>query len=223
LTVVPKRDDWEGGSGVLVLAFARSSCIIARMASVTQILGAMSEGDPKTPEELLPLVYEELRRLAAHKMASEPHQTLQATALVHEAWLRLAQESRPDWKNRQQFFAVAAEVMRRILVDRARRRRAKKHGGDQERIDIAGLELPFAPGDDLVLQMHDALERLAAEDPDKAQVVKLRFFAGLANAETAALLGVSEKTVQRHWAFAKAWLARAIEEENQPPLSDPGR
>ena len=175
------------------------------MPDATQFLGAMAAGDPKAVEEFLPLVYEQLRRLAAHKMANEvPGQTLQPTALVHEAWLRLSQQSRSEWKNREQFFAVAAEVMRRILVDRARRRRAQKHGGDLERVDLDAVDLPIAGSDDLVLQVHEALERLAAEDPEKAQVVKLRFFVGLENAEVATLLGVSEKTVQRHWAFAKA-------------------
>ena len=187
---------------------------MAAMADVTQFLGAIGAGDPNAAEELLPLVYEELRRLAAHKMAHEvPGQTLQPTALVHEAWLRLSQQSRSEWKNRDQFYAMAAEVMRRILVDRARRRRSQKHGGNLERVEIDALELPFRSDDQFVLQVHDALERLASEDPEKAQVVKLRFFVGLENGEVATLLGVSEKTVQRHWAFAKAWLARAMEKD----------
>src|SRR5262249_8937752 len=171
------------------------------------------QSDPRVAEELLPLVYDELRRLAAVKMAGEsPGQTLQPTALVHEAWLRLSQQADAQWQNREQFYAVAAEVMRRILVDRARRRQARKHGGQLERVDLDAVELP-GPGDDsVVLQVHEALERLTAEDPGKAQVVKLRFFVGLDNAEAAALLGVSEKTVKRHWAFAKAWLARVIRE-----------
>ena len=184
------------------------------MSAATQFLGSMDAREAKAAEELLPLVYDELRRLAAHKMANEvPGQTLQPTALVHEAWLRLSQQSRSEWKNREQFFAIAAEVMRRILVDRARRRSAQKHGGDLERVDLDAVELPFTGGDGLVLQVHEVLERLAAEDAEKAQVVKLRFFVGLENAEVASLLGVSEKTVQRHWAFAKAWLTRAMREE----------
>src|SRR5262245_42215129 len=184
------------------------------MSDATQLLGAMDASDPKAAEDLLPLVYEELRRLAAHKMANEvPGQTLQPTALVHEVWLRLSQQSRSEWKNRGQFFATTAEVMRRILVDRARPRRAKKHGGDLERVDMDAVELPIEGSDDLVLQVHEALEQLAAEDPEKAQVVKLRFFVGLENAEVATLLGVSEKTVQRHWAFAKAALTRAMRED----------
>jgi RNA polymerase sigma factor (TIGR02999 family) len=181
------------------------------VSEVTRIRGAVRQGDPAAAEQLLPLVYEELRKLAAHKMAREaPGQTLQPTALVHEAWLRLSQESHPTWKNREQFYAMSAEVMRRILVDRARRRRTRKHGGDLERVAWDAVEPPV-PGDDaLVIEVHEALEELAAEDPGKAAVVKLRFFVGLENAEVAALLGVSEKTVQRHWAFAKAWLYRAM-------------
>jgi RNA polymerase sigma factor (TIGR02999 family) len=181
------------------------------VSEFTRILEAAEKGDPKAAEELLPLVYDELRHLAAAKMANEaPGQTLQPTALVHEAWLRLSQESRTTWKNREQFYAMAAEVMRRILVDRARRRRSRKHGGDLERVDLDALELPGPADDALVLDVHEALEQLSAEDPQKAEVVKLRFFVGLGNAEVAALLGVSEKTVHRHWAFAKAWLFRAM-------------
>ena len=182
------------------------------VSDVTRILGTIEPGDANAAEALLPLVYDELRRLAAVKMAHEvPGQTLQPTALVHEAWLRLSQQSAARWQNREQFYAMAAEVMRRLLVDRARRRQARKHGGNLERVDLDALELPGTSDDDLVLQVHEALERLAADDPAKAEVVKLRFFVGLENAEVAALLGVSEKTVQRHWSFAKAWLHRAMQ------------
>ncbi len=187
------------------------SILLVPVSDVTRILEAVERGDPTAAEDLLPLVYDELRRLAAAKMANEPPgQTLQPTALVHEAWLRLSQESRTTWKNREQFYAMAAEVMRRILVDRARRRRSRKHGGDLERVDLDAVELPVPADDALVLDVHEALEQLTAEDPEKAAVVKLRFFVGLENSEVAALLGVSEKTVQRHWAFAKAWLFRAM-------------
>ena len=181
---------------------------------MTRILDLAQAGDPRAADQLLPLVYDELRRLAAHKMANELRgQTLQPTALVHEAWLRLSQQSNARWQNREQFYAMAAEVMRRILVDRARRRQARKHGGQLERVDLDAIELP-GPGDDsVVLQVHEALERLAKEDAEKAEVVKLRFFVGLENAEIASLLGVSEKTVQRHWAFAKAWLFRAMQND----------
>lgn len=183
------------------------------MSEITRILADAQQGDADSADQLLTLVYEELRRLAAAKMAREaPGQTLQPTALVHEAWLRLSQNSRAEWQNRDQFYAVAAETMRRILVDRARRRRAYKHGGQLKRVELDAVE-PAAPvDDDWLLQVHDALERLAAEDPGKAQIVKLRFFVGLNTAEVAALLGLSEKTIKRHWAFAKVWLARVISE-----------
>ena len=174
---------------------------------VTQLLSAMDAGDPKAADELLPLVYDELRRLAAHRMSNERSgHTLQATALVHEAYLRLVQESQQRWQNRSQFFAVAAETMRRILVDRARRRHSRKRGGDLERADVDFLELPAPADDAVVLRVHDALDKLTAEDPVKAEVVKLKFFVGLTSDETAGILGLSEKTVRRHWSFAKAWL-----------------
>ena len=183
------------------------------MSDVTRILEAIQAGQPQAQaaEELLPLVYEELRRMAAAKMAQErPGQTLQPTALVHEAWLRLSAQTDTRWQNREQFYAVAAETMRRMLVDRARRRLRHKHGGYLERVDLDAVDLPMASDDTVVLEVHDALERLAAEDPVKAEVVKLRFFVGLGNTEIAALLSVSEKTVQRHWSFARAWLFRAM-------------
>ena len=184
------------------------------MSDITRILESARAGDSTAADQLLPLVYEELRKLAAAKMAREiPGQTLQPTALVHEAWLRLSQQSDVRWRNREHFYAMAAEVMRRILVDRARRRQARKHGGQLERVDLDAIELPGRGDDAVVLQVHEALEKLTAEDPEKAEVVKLRFFVGLENAEIAAVMGISEKTVQRHWSFAKAWLYRAMQAE----------
>ena len=181
------------------------------MSADTRPLQSGQEGTVHAVEELMPLVYHELRRLAAAKMAGEvAGQTLQPTALVHEVWLRLSQQSNTRWQNREHFYAVAAEGMRRLLVDRARRRQSRKHGGHLERVDLDAVELPDSGGDAVVLQIHDALERLSVDDPEKAEVVKLRFFVGLENAEVAAILGVSEKTVQRHWLFAKAWLYQAM-------------
>jgi len=187
---------------------------MVQMPEANPIPSPREAGGAKAAEELLPLVYDELRRLAALKMAGEaPGQTLQSTALVHEVWLRLSRQPDAQWRNREQFCAVAAEAMRRILVDRARRRKARKHGGELERVALDAVELPGAGDDDVVLRVHEALERLAGEDLEKAQVVKLRFFGGLENAEIAAILGVSEKTVQRHWSFAKAWLYRAMQDQ----------
>lgn len=184
------------------------------MSDVTRILQSVGGGEAKAADELLPLVYCELRKLAARKMAGEPAgHTLQATALVHEAWLRLSQEKHPAWKNREHFYAVAAEVMRRILVDRARRRLSIKRGGKLMRVELDAVEIPIPEDDNLVLQVHEALGRLEQEDPQKAEVVKLRFFVGLDRAEAAAVLGISERTVQRHWTFAKAWLFREMRSE----------
>lgn len=181
------------------------------MSDITQLLSKLESSDPKAAEELLPFVYDELRRVAAVKMAGElRNQTLQATALVHEAWLKLSNESQSEWRNRQHFFAMAAEVMRRILVDRARKRLTKKHGGYLERVDLEGIEIPMKVDDEIIIKVHDSLEQLLEEDPAKAQVVKLKFFVGLTNAEIAALLDLNEKTVHRHWSFAKAWLFRDL-------------
>jgi RNA polymerase sigma factor (TIGR02999 family) len=177
------------------------------MSDVTRILDAIQQGQAHAAEDLLPLVYEELRQLAAHKMAREsPGQTLQATALVHEAWLRLVRTPDQTWQNRTHFFRTAAECMRRILVDNARRKRQLRHGGGQPRVSIEGLDLADEKDNLRLLQVNEALERLAARDPIKAEIVKLRFFSGLENREIAALLGISERTVERAWRFAKAWL-----------------
>ena len=181
------------------------------MNEVTRMIEAIHQGDPKAADELLPLVYGELRKLAAARMAQEsPGQTLQPTALVHEAWMRLVGEANPKFDGRAHFFAAAAEAMRRILIDNARRKKAHRHGGGQARVDIQDLELAAAATDDELLAVHDALEKLAAEDKQMAELVKLRFFIGLRNRESAAILGVSEPTVERWWAFARAWLYREI-------------
>ena len=181
------------------------------MTELTVILQRMEQGDPHAANELLPLVYEELRKLAAQKMAHEsPGQTLQATALVHEAWLRLGGDDQPEWQNRAHFFGAAAEAMRRILIDNARRKHAMRHGGGLERVNLEKLELAENMNDEQMLALDEALEKFAAHDPRKAGLVKLRFFAGLTNEEAARVLGVSEPTVKRDWAYARAWLYREI-------------
>ena len=181
------------------------------MRKVTRILDAIQQGDRKAADALLPLVYDELRRLAAHRMADEaPGQTLQATALVHEAWLRLGGDDQPSWQNRAHFFAAAAQAMRRILIDNARRKNYLRHGGGAERVNLDGLDLAASVGDEQLLALNEALDHLAAHDATKAQVVKLRFFAGLTNEQVARVLGVSEPTVKRHWAYARAWLFREM-------------
>lgn len=181
------------------------------MNEITLILEAIGRGDKQASEDLLPLVYQELRRLAAAKMAREPEgQTLQPTELVHEAWLRLVGNEEQSWENRTHFLGAAAEAMRRILVDRARHRSTLKCGRGQRRLDIEGLNLAAASPDDKVLLIDEALERLRTEDPEKARIVTLKFFGGLTNQEIAEHLKIGERTVERQWAFAKAWLVRTI-------------
>jgi RNA polymerase sigma factor (TIGR02999 family) len=181
------------------------------MSEMTRILTAIEQGDPKATEQLLPLVYEELRRLAAHKLAREnPGQTLQATALVHEAYVRLVgsptDDCAPSWNSRGHFFAAAAEAMRRILVDRARHKRALKSGGDRRRVDLADVEAA-APEDGVdLLALHDAIDKLEAMDKRKADLVKLRFFVGLTIEEAAGALGISTSTADNDWAYARCWL-----------------
>lgn len=180
------------------------------MSEVTRILERVQQGDNQAAEELLPLVYDELRRLAAGTMARErPGQTLQPTALVHEAWLRLGGDAQPTWENRAHFFGAAAEAMRRILIERARLKGRIRHGGGQVRLTMEELENldvgADAPGDAL-LALDDTLRDLEKEEPEAARVVSLRFFAGLGMAEIAAAQGVTERTVKRTWAFARAWL-----------------
>ena len=180
---------------------------------VTRILEAIQGGDLKAADELLPIVYQELRRLAARKLSHEkPGQTLQATALVHEAYLRLVGDEPQSWNSRGHFFAAAAEAMRRILIERARRRKGLKHGGDRERVDLDGVVLPcddpqFSAN---LLALDEALEKLSQKDKVKAEVVKLRYFAGLTIEQTAEVLGFSRNTAKRCWAYARAWLLEEI-------------
>jgi RNA polymerase sigma factor (TIGR02999 family) len=195
-----------------LLTFGARTPIFRRMPDVTQLLHAIEAGEPKAADQLLPLVYDELRRLAAGKMEREkPGQTLQATALVHEAWLRLAGSDPQRWDSRRHFFAAAAESMRRILVEKARRRLRIRHGGALERVDLDAVEIPGGVREEHLVAMDEALGRLAQEEPKKAEVVKLRYFVGMTNRETAEALGLSEATVERHWSFAKAWLFSQIQ------------
>jgi RNA polymerase sigma factor (TIGR02999 family) len=188
------------------------------MNEITQVLSAVERGDPHAAEQLLPLVYDELRQLAAQKLANEtPGQTLQPTALVHEAYLRLVGAGEePHWDSRSHFFAAAAEAMRRILVDNARRKLATKHGGGRRRVPLAEFHrITESPQD--VLDLDDALTRLAAREPAKAQLVQLRFFAGLSTPEAAAALGVSVATAERWWSFARAWLFSELQGGDEIP------
>jgi RNA polymerase sigma factor (TIGR02999 family) len=178
------------------------------MSAVEAILHRARDGDSRAAEELLPLVYEELRKLAAHRMALEaPGHTLQPTALVHEAWLRLAGGAEPaQFENRGHFFAAAAEAMRRVLIDSARRKEAHKRGAGLQRVNLEDVDLAARADDATLLCMNEALEKLAREDLPSAELVKLRFFAGLTTEQAAAALGISERTARRYWFFARAWL-----------------
>ncbi|HWX21126.1 MAG TPA: sigma-70 family RNA polymerase sigma factor [Candidatus Binatia bacterium] len=181
------------------------------MSDVTQLLNAIEQGDPKAAGQLLPLVYNELRKLAACKMANEaPGQTLQPTALVHEAWLRLGGREDQAWDSRAHFFGAAAEAMRRILIENARRKKALRHGGGQAQFDVQKLEVAAPAPDDQMLAVDEALNKLAELDKDKAELVKLRYFAGLTIEEAARLLGISEATAKRWWTYARAWLYAEI-------------
>lgn len=181
------------------------------MGNATLIMKTLQTDDAAAAGQLLALVYEELRRIAAFKMAQEsPGHTLQPTALVHEAWLRIMQGGSPRFENRTHFFAVAAEAMRRILIDRARRKRAVRHGGKLDRVDLEEFDLAVPDADDQMLAVSEALDRLAAEHPVQAEVVKLRYFVGLTNEEIGQLLDISGSTVKNYWVFARAWLFREI-------------
>ena len=188
--------------------------LVSPMSEVTRILSALEQGDPHAAEQLLPLVYEELRKLAAQRLAEEkPGQTLQATALVHEAYLRLVDvDKAQQWNSRGHFFAAAAEAMRRILIDNARRKRRPKHGGDRQRVELDETCSLADDGAEQVLLVNDALDKLAQESPDKAAFVKLRFFAGLSAQEAAEAMGISRATGDRYWSYAKVFIYCALED-----------
>jgi len=184
------------------------------MSDVTRILHAIEGGDPKAADELLPLVYEELRLLAAQKMAQEkPGQTLQATALVHEAYLRLVEGDHQDWNSRGHFFKAAAEAMRRILIESARRKKRLKHGGDRQRIELREADFGMKSESDDLLSLNEALDKLSEEEPFVADLVKLRYFAGLTIEQVAEIQGISRRSVIDHWAYARSWLTREIKRD----------
>jgi RNA polymerase sigma factor (TIGR02999 family) len=179
---------------------------------VTHILNAIEQGDPKAAGQLLPLVYDELRKLAACRMANEaPGQTLQPTALVHEAWLRLGGAHDQAWDSRAHFFGAAAEAMRRILIENARRKRALRHDAGRAQLDLQALEIASPAPDDQMLAIDEALNKLAALDKEKAELVKLRFFVGMTIEEAATVLGISEATAKRWWIYARAWLYAEVQ------------
>jgi len=188
---------------------------VGTMSDATVMMAAIKAGDSKAAEDLLVLVYDELRRLAASKLAHEaPGQTLQATALVHEAWLRLVGDKNPSFNGREHFFRASAEAMRRILIDRARRKHTRRHGGEYQRVDIAGFDLaaPVPTNDDQLLAVDEALDKFALEHPVQAELVKLRYFAGLTNEEVSKVLGISVSTAKNYWNFSRAWLLNEIEQ-----------
>jgi RNA polymerase sigma factor (TIGR02999 family) len=192
------------------------------MSEVTRILSAIEQGDPQAASQLLPLVYDELRQLAAQKLAHEkPGQTLSATALVHEAYLRLVgQGDQPQWNSRGHFFAAAAEAMRRILINRARGKMRLKRGGAWKRLDLDKVTVADQAADGELLALDESLERLAQEDPTCADLVKLRFFAGLTLEEEAAALGLARRTADRTWAYARAWLYEALSQGGPPETEE---
>lgn len=184
------------------------------MADVTQILNAIEQGDAQAADKLLPLIYEELRILAAQKISHEkPGQTLQATALVHEAYIRLVETESQNWNNRNHFFMAAAEAMRRILIENARRKKSLKYGGDRQRVDLDNTGIAINESADDLIALDEALKKLSFEDPTKAELVKLRYFAGLSIDQSAEILGISRATAIRHWSFTRAWLFHHIKRD----------
>ena len=195
------------------------------MGDLTRVLTAIEQGDAKAADELFPLVYQELRRMAAYKMSSEPTgHTLQPTALVHEAWLKLVDSPAQSWQNRAHFFGAAAEAMRRILIARARRKQTQRRGARAEHLDVDELEIASPASDDQLLALNEALDRFAALEPQQAELVKLRYFVGLRINEAAEILGISPATAKRWWAYARAWLFEAIHTDrpNPPKISTNG-
>jgi RNA polymerase sigma factor (TIGR02999 family) len=186
------------------------------MSDVTRILNAIERGEAKATDELLPLVYEELRLLAAQKLSREaPGQTLQATALVHEAYIRLVGSEPAGWDNRGHFFAAAAEAMRRILVDNARRKKSHKHGGGRQRVELDKLDTSISEPSESLLRLDEALKRLEKQDPDVADVMKLRYFGGLTLEQAAEIKGISRRTAGRYWSYARLWLYREVSREDE--------
>ena len=205
-TAQEKEGSRAGGGGCRMTAI---------MSELTLVLQAAGRGEPQASAELMPLVYEELRRLAATRMAREaPGQTIQATALVHEAWLQLTGGGERNWQNRAHFFGAAADAMRRILIDNARRKSRIKHGGGQIRVELEDAPMAGKTPEDHVLLIDEALQQLETEDPEKARIVVMKFFGGMTNEEVAGSLGISERTVDRQWACAKTRLYRWIQEQS---------
>lgn len=204
------REIFSGARQINELCSARPST--SDMSDATLMLAAIKTGDSKAAEELLVLVYDELRRLAASKLAQEaPGQTLQPTALVHEAWLRLVGDRSPSFNDREHFFRACAEAMRRILIDRARRKNTRRHGGDCHRIDYEGLDLAAPLVDDQLLIVNEALDKFALEHPVQAELVKLRYFAGMTNEEVAEVMRISVSTAKNYWSYSRAWLLNEIQ------------
>ena len=194
-----------------MLAASSNTTLLVGVSDATVLLEAVEQGDPEAPGRLLELVYTELRHLAASKMAREaPGHTLQPTALVHEAWLRLVGAKNMRFENRAQFFSAAAEAMRRILIERVRRKRAQRHGGDFVRVDVGTLEFAAPDQDQRLLDVHEVLDKFTAEHPIHARVVMLRYFVGMTNEETSEILGLSVATVKNYWTFARTWLFQEI-------------
>jgi RNA polymerase sigma factor (TIGR02999 family) len=205
-----ERENLNGAQPEHALCWAKPPPHV--MSDATVMMAAIEAGDPNAAEQLLVLVYDELRRLAASKLTQEgPGQTLQATALVHEAWLRLVGDQNPSFKDRTHFFRASAEAMRHILIDRARRKKTERHGGNYRRVDLEDFDLATPSADEQLLVVNEVLDKLAKEHPVQAELVKLRYFAGLTNDEVAEVLGISVSTVKNYWAFSRAWLLNEIE------------